>query len=53
MKQLTYNDRLNIEVLLKAKHSPKEIAGIIGVDQSTIYRELKRGRYEHRNSDWT
>lgn len=53
MKQLTYNDRLNLEVLLKAKHSPKEIAGIIGVDQSTIYRELKRGRYVHRNSDWT
>lgn len=38
---------------MKEKHTPKEIANNIGCHISTIYRELKRGRYEHRNSDWT
>lgn len=52
-KQLTHDDRLKIEALLKAKHEPKEIAEIIGCHISTIYRELKRGRYEHLNSDLT
>ena len=50
---LTYNDRLKIEALLLAKTPKKEIARIIGVHISTIYREVKRGTYIHRNSDWT
>ena len=50
---LTHDDRIKIEALLKEKHTPKEIANNIGCHISTIYRELKRGRYEHRNSDWT
>ena len=52
-KQLTFNDRLRIEVLLKAKHEPKEIAAILHVHISTVYREIKRGRFEALNSDLT
>ena len=44
---LTYNDRLKIEALNQAGHSATEIAKIIGVHMTTIYRELKRGRYMH------
>lgn len=52
-KQLTFNDRLRLEVLLKAKHKPKEIAAILHVHISTVYREIKRGRFEALNSDLT
>ena len=52
-KQLTRADRLKIEALDKAGHGKKEIADQIGVHQSTIYRELQRGRYIHTNSDLT
>lgn len=48
-KQLTRADRLKIEALDKAGHGKKEIADQIGVHQSTIYRELQRGRYIHTN----
>lgn len=51
-KQLTKADRLKIEALDRAGHKPREIAEQIGVHRSTIYRELKRGAYTHRNSDW-
>ena len=52
-KQLTYNDRLRLEVLIKAKHKPKEIAEILHFHISTIYRELNRGQFEALNSDLT
>lgn len=52
-KHLSRTDRLTIETMLKDGKSKKEIAERIGVDESTIYREIKRGQYEHRNSDWT
>lgn len=52
-KQLKLSDRLKLEALLKAGHSKKEIADILHVHRSTIYNELKRGQYEHKNSDWT
>lgn len=52
-KQLTYHDRLNIEIMMKKKYSKKEIAEFVGCDLSTIYRELKRGAYTRRNSDYT
>jgi len=52
-KQLTYNDRLRLEVLVKAKHTPKEIAEILHFHISTIYRELKRGQFEALNPDLT
>ena len=44
---LSYNDRLQIEALYRAKHSVSEIADFIGVHESTIYRELKRGKYDY------
>lgn len=50
---MTWADRLRLEALLKAKTPKKEIADILGVHISTIYREIKKGRFEHLNSDWT
>lgn len=52
-KQFTYNDRLRLEVLVKAKHKPKEIAEILHFHISAIYRELKRGQFDALNSDLT
>ena len=40
--QLTSGQRYQIKALLQAKQRPTKIAEIIGVDRSTIYRELKR-----------
>ena len=51
-RHLTKSDRLKIEALFNAKHKPAEIAEIIGVDRSTIYRELGRGAYTHLNTHW-
>lgn len=52
-KHLTFTQRLRIETLTNAKHSPKEIAVALHVHVSTVYRELRRGTYEHLNSDYT
>lgn len=52
-KHLSWNERLQIEALWKAKHTVQEIATQIGVHQSTIYRELKRGKtVKRRSCDW-
>lgn len=51
--QLTRADRIKLEALLKEGISKTRIAEHLGVHRSTIYNELKRGQYEHRNSDWT
>lgn len=48
---LSYNDRIRIETMLLDKKSPKEIAKRLQVNVSTIYRELKRGRYTHLDGD--
>lgn len=50
---LTRMDRLRIETLLLANVQVEEIAQMIRVSKATIYREIKRGAYWHRNSDWT
>ncbi len=50
---LTPTDRRTIEALLNAKRPIKEIAAVIHVHISTIYREIKRARMIQRNSDWT
>lgn len=50
---LTWSDRLIIEKCLNQQYKPKEIARLIGVHVSTIYREMQRGIYEHLNSDYT
>ncbi len=52
-KHLSPNDRLHIESGLLHGLTVQEIADEIGVHRNTIYNELKRGRYIHRNSDWT
>ena len=52
-KHLSKTQRNQLEMLLKANISKKEIADYLGVNLSTIYREIKRGAYLHRNSDWT
>lgn len=53
-KNLNWNNRLQIEALWNAKHTVKEIAEQIGVHQSTIYRELKRGKtVKRKSSDWS
>lgn len=52
-KQLTAADRIKIEALLKAGHSKEEIAEQLHVHRSTIYREVKRGKFTALNSDLT
>ena len=44
---LTWDDRLKIEALLRVKTRISEIAKVIGCHRSTIYREIKRGKYIH------
>ena len=51
--QLTRTDRIKIEALLKVGIKVTAIAEQLGVHRSTIYNELKRGQYMHRNSDYT
>lgn len=54
-KNLTFTQRLQIETLINAKKSKKEIAEILGLHLCTIYRELKRGAYVHttkRDTFW-
>ncbi len=52
-KHLSFTDRLRIEAHTKDGKTPREVAEIIGVHISTVYRELQRGRYQHLNSDLT
>ena len=50
---LTKTQRNQLEMLLKAKVHKKQIADMLGCSLMTIYREIKRGEYIHRNTDWT
>ena len=52
-RHLTKTQRNQLEMLLKANVHKKTIAEILGCSLMTIYREIKRGAYLHRNSDWT
>lgn len=52
-RQLTINDRIKMETLLNAGHTKREIAEYLHVHRATIYREFNRGKYIHRNSDYT
>lgn len=47
-KHLTKTQRLQMEALLLAKNSKKEIAQTLGVHLSTVYREIRRGEYQHK-----
>lgn len=48
-RHLTWNDRLTIERMLIKGYKPKEIAEVIGCCTRTIYYEIKRATYTHRN----
>jgi len=52
-KHLTLRERYQIEILLKEKHKPIEIAKILGKGIRTIEREIKRGTVRLLNSDLT
>ena len=52
-RHLTKKERDKIEVLYNNGVKVKEIAKILGFHISGIYVELKKGFYDHRNSDWT
>ena len=53
-KQLTYEQRCQIDVLKKSGFSQQRIADAVGSDQSTISRELARNTgqrgYRHRQA---
>lgn len=46
-KNLSFTQRLQIETLSNAKIPVKEIARQLGLHISTVYKELKKGEYEH------
>lgn len=48
-KHLTWTQRLQLESYLKVKLPVKEICKLLGVHNSTVYREIKRGKYERLN----
>lgn len=52
-RHFTWTDRLRLETLLNAGHSPAEIADILHFHKSSIYREIARGKYMHTLSDLT
>lgn len=52
-RHLSESDRIKMETLLNKGYSKPEIAEYLHVHRSTIYREIKRGEYVHRNSDYT
>jgi len=52
-KHLTERERYQIEILIKEKMKPKEIATAIGKHRRTIEREIARGSFRMMNSDLT
>ena len=52
-KHLNEAECYTIEALLKENFKEKEIAKHLGRHVSIIYREIKRGTVEFRNSDWS
>ncbi len=50
---LSWDKRISIASYLKVGVKPKEIAKLIDVHISTVYREIKRGKYERLNLDLT
>lgn len=52
-RQLKYEDRLILEKMLRAGIKKGEIARRLHIHKNTVTNEIKRGRYLHRNSDYT
>lgn len=50
-KTLTWNDRLQIEAWQRAGVSVKEMAKLLGVHFTTVYREIKRGEYDRLDGE--
>ena len=50
---MTKNVRLKIEALYNAGVKVAKISEELGYTQKSIYAELKKGFYMHRNHDWT
>ncbi len=50
---LTFTQRHTIEVMLKDKKDPKEIALAVGKHYTTVYREIKRGTMDFLNWDYS
>lgn len=44
---MTYEERIQLETLLRHKIPVSEIARELGFSRQTIYREIKRGTYLH------
>ena len=52
-KRIKESDRHKIEALYNAKVPVWKIAEELGFSKVSIYAELKRGAYQHKNTDWT
>lgn len=52
-KHLTERERYQIEILIKEKRTPKEIAGVLGKHKRTIEREIARGTVRMLTSELT
>lgn len=52
-RYMTERERYQLEILLKERYKPKEIAGALGICLATVYNEIKRGTVELMNSDLT
>ena len=52
-KHLTSSECYKLEALLKSNMTVEDIAKLLDRAISTIYREIKRGTVEFRNSDWS
>ena len=52
-KRFTYETRLKLEALYNANVNVKEIANQLGFHFTCVYKEIKLGLYEHKNTDWT
>ena len=51
--RLNYRKRIQIETLLSQKVSISTIAKIIGCHRSTVYREIEKGKYQRKRTDWS
>lgn len=52
-KRFSYTTRLKLEALYNAGVPVKLIEKELGFHNSSIYRELRLGMYDHKNHDWT
>lgn len=50
MRQLTYQDRYYIEIELKNRTPVQKIANKLGVNRSSVYREIKKGLCEQMDT---